>query len=176
MKKYLSYMLIGLAAVLPFGVKAATTIDRICSDVSDGTKKCIVTAETTETTLTVKLTEFGGADITEINGIDWTVSSQNEDNGVWTIVLTGLDGGEISLFSFTYKVSGTEDCKIEISLGNQTVSTPPSEDPTTPPTTDKPADPEKTGPTLPYIALGAIALIAGGAYVATKNKTKMYRL
>ena len=40
---------------------------------------------------------------------------------------------------------------------------------------DNPDTPE-TGSTLPYIALAVIALGAAGAYVATKNKAKMYRI
>ena len=169
MKKYLSFLVMGLIAVLPLGVRAATTIDVTCGNAdSNGNKTCVVSAETTETTLTVKLTEEGGADITGVNDGEWTISNQNESNGVWTIDVTGIDGGEINLFSFTYKVSGTNDCRIIVSLGDQTVPTIP--DP------DTPTEQKQTGSSLPYVALGAIAILAGGAYVTTKNKAKMYRL
>lgn len=168
MKKYLSLLVMGLLVVLPFSVKAETAIDVTCGNVdSNGYKTCTVAAETDENELTITLTEEGGAEITDIQDRDWTVSNRNESNNVWTVVLSGMDGGEINLFSFTYKVSGETDCKVVLSLGSQTVPTVDE---------DTPTPQKQTGSSLPYIALGTIALLAGGAYMATKNKAKMYRL
>ena len=168
MKKYLSLLVMGLLVVLPFSVKAETTFDVTCGNVdSNGYKTCTVTAATEETELTVKLTEEGGADITDIQDRDWSVSSRNESDNVWTVVLSGMDGGEINLFNFTYKVSGQANCKVVLSSGTKSVPTVDE---------DKPTPQKQTGSSLPYIALGTIALLAGGAYVATKNKAKMYRL
>ena len=41
---------------------------------------------------------------------------------------------------------------------------------------DTPVENEQTGVTLPYIFLGAALLIAGYAFVATKNKSKMFKI
>ena len=173
MKKYLSFLVMGLIAVLPFGVKAAAKIGVSCEAVdSNGYKTCVLAAEiTNEDSLVVTLTEKGGANITNVKSVndDWTITDQDEVDGVWTIKLTGLGSeGEVDLFSFTYLVSGEKDCEIVASFGSQKVSTESNTDTTTPQ--------KQTGSSLPYVALGAMALIAGGAYVATKNKAKMYRL
>ena len=75
--------------------------------------------------------------------------------------------GEGSLFSFSYKPSGTTDCKVQIALGDTKIEVTPE---------DTPTENKDTGSTLPYIALGAIALVAVGSYVATKNKSKVYKI
>lgn len=176
MKKFFSFMVMSLVALLPFSVDAATEISPSCgSKDADGNITCTISYNITDPagadSLTVTLTEQGGADIISVeNAIDtdWAVSSQNESNGVWTILLASPGvAGEGNLFTFTYKTSGTTDCKIKVALDGQTTEIIPEE-----PTPDNP----KTGASFPYIALGAVALIAVGAYVATKNKAKMYRI
>lgn len=170
MKKVLGFMFMALAVVLPFNVKAATSISFKCGEIdANGNKTCTITANTTDNSAVVTLTEVGGAAITSVVDGDWTVSNTSHVDSVWTVEVSGPDTGEINLFSFTYKVSGTEDCKIIIRQGSQSVEV-------TEPTPDKPTENKQTGSTLPYIALGAIAILAGGAYVSTKNKAKMYRI
>ena len=126
----------------------------------------------------IELTEKGGADITDIVAAadsEWEVSSKTEaPEKTWTVLLAPADApsvsGEGDLFSFTYTVSGTSDCGITIKLGDVTVNTP------VPSTPDQPTQNKPTGTTLPYIALGALVIIATSAYFATRNKSKMYKI
>ena len=173
MKKKLSLLVMGLLVVLPFSVKAKTVLQVpiSCTSVdSNGYKTCTVVAETNDGEVTVTLTEEGGAEVTDIQNGDWLISSKNKSGSVWTVVLSGPEDGEITLFKFTYKGSGETDCRVVLSTESQTIPTPPDTE------TDKPTPQKQTGSSLPYVALGAIALLAGGAYVTTKNKAKMYRL
>ncbi len=179
MKKFIAFMVMAIMVIIPLNVHAATGINYKCGEAdSDGNITCTVTynVDTSAETLTVTLTEQGGADVSAINlasGSDWTISSSNEVNGVWTVILTSPGvSGEGDLFTFTYKASGEEDCKIVLALGENKVDITP----TTPSTPDKPEENKQTGSTLPYIALGAVVLIATGAYLATRNKSTMYRL
>lgn len=177
MKKILSFLVMGLVAILPLTVNADSEITYNCGSAdAEGIITCSVGYKIDQNdpqeSVSVKLTEFGGADITEINGVsdsEFSISSKNEVDGVWSIVLVSPDlvSGEYSLLTFKYKTSGTTDCKITVGIGNQNKDVVES---------DKPTENVKTGSTLPYIALGAIAVIAGGAYVATKNKSKMYKI
>lgn len=176
MKKLLGFMVMTLVALLPFTVNAATKLNYNCgSQDANGNITCTISyvIDASEESLTVNLTEFGGADITSIvpaNGSDWTISSSNELNGVWTIILTSPGvTGEGNLFTFTYHASGQDDCHITLALGNDQQNL-------TPVTPDEPTDNKQTGATLPYIALGAVAVIATGAYLATRNKAKMYKI
>jgi len=182
MKKIFSLMVATVVAVLPFKVFAAVNLSNgiNCEEAnSDGVKTCTVSGNLTTAyeSLTVTLTEGGGADIQTISNVtssDWSVSSQNEANGVWTVVLSygspETSTGEADLFKFTYKVSGEDDCLVTVGVEGATASTPktPSKDTTT--------ENKQTGSTLPYIALGTIAVLAGFSYLATKNKTKMYKI
>lgn len=181
MKKILSFMVMSLFVFLPLSVSADSSLDVVCGDFdSEGIRTCTVMYNIDESTpqdsVSVKLTEHGGADVTSINGVsdsEFSISTQNEVDGVWSIVLISPDkisGSEISLLTFKYKNSGTEDCKISVSIGND------NKDVGTPVTPDEPTDNVQTGSTLPYIALGVIALIAVGAYLTTKNKAKMYKI
>ena len=71
MKKFLSFVAMSLFVVLPFGVRAATTITDdsiVCGEAdSNGVKNCVINANTTESSLTITLTEKGGADITAVS-------------------------------------------------------------------------------------------------------------
>ena len=175
MKKFLGFIIIAIIAALPFTVKAATKLSHICGDAdSDGVIVCQISAETTASTITVKLTEHGGAKIDE-NSIeyldDWVISEKSSDDGVYTIELTGATTGKVDLFTFSYKVSGEEDCKITLELVGGSSSTITPSNPT-----DSPADEVSTGSSLPYIALAGIAVAAIYVYNATKNKSKMYKI
>ncbi|MBQ7030774.1 MAG: hypothetical protein IJN13_00185 [Bacilli bacterium] len=176
MKKFLSFMVMSLVAILPFTVDAATSISPVCGNADEnGVRTCTIVGNITnaegESSLTVTLTEAGGAEITEIanaTDTDWALASDPvEVDGIWTVLLASPGVmGEYNLFTFKYKASGETDCKVSVSLGEETTEITPDPNPDTP----------ETGSTLPYIALAVIALGAAGAYVATKNKAKMYRI
>lgn len=168
MKKFLGFIAIAMMFIIPLGVHASTKISYSCDKAdANGYRKCKVLAETTEYSATVKLTEQGGADVTYIGDGDWTVSNSEENDSVWTVEVSGTDtGANITLFNFTYKASGTTDCKIIITLGAQDVEI----------SENTPAESIQTGSTLPYIALGTIAILAISVYVSTKNKAKMYKI
>lgn len=180
MKKILSLIAISLVAILPFTVDAAVKIDvpkTLCKKNADGNITCTATYTVTEgdiyNSLNVTLTEEGGAEIISIDNAtdsDWSVSTKNEADNVWSVVLasTGVTDGDGDLFTFTYKPSGQTDCKVKVNLtdGN-TVDVAPE---------DTPTENKDTGSSLPYIALTVIVLGAAGAYVATKNKSKMYKI
>lgn len=179
MKKFLSFMVMSLVAILPFTVDAATSISHVCGNADEnGVRTCTIVGNITnaegEDGLTVTLTEAGGAEITEIanaTDTDWALAIDPvEENGVWTVSLVSPGVmGEYNLFTFKYKASGETDCKVTVSLENQTTEITPNPNPENP-------DSPETGSSLPYIALAVIALGAAGAYVATKNKEKMYRI
>ena len=184
MKKILGLMLLTLVVFLPMNAKAAVSIKPNCGQQdANGVITCTVTYTITEETglesMNVTLTEKGGAEVVDVvdaTGSEWNVSSKNEDNGVWTIILASVGvTGEGDLFTFSYRPSGEEDCEVQIGYNGQNVPvTPPTETPETP--SDTPTDNKQTGATLPYVALGVIAVVATGAYLATRNKSKMYRI
>lgn len=174
MKKFFSLVVMSLVALLPFRTDAATSISPSCGEKNEnGVITCTVGYNITNPegaeNLTVTLTEHGGANVVAVNNAndtDWSVASSNESDNVWTVLLVSPGvSGEGNLFSFQYQVSGETDCKISISLNNETMEVTPEE----------PKNPE-TGTAFPYIALGAMALVAAGAYLATKNKSKMYKI
>lgn len=175
MKKILSIIAMALIMVLPYSVNADTKIDYSCgSKNAEGIRTCTIGYEITEveSNLTVTLTEGGGATITDISakaGEDWTIADKREVNGVWTVDLTAAGvTGEGDLFVFSYQDSGTADCKVTIALGDKKVEITENE--------DKPTDNKDTGIEMPYVAVGAITLIAVGTYLVTKNKAKMYKI
>ncbi len=177
MKKYLSLLLMAMMVFLPLRTKAAVALDKQCSSAdSNGIINCTVTYNIVgdaASELTVNLTEGGGAQVTDIltaSGSEWSVASRNEVGNVWTVNLEsiGVDG-EGTLFRFSYRPSGSDDCKITIELGETQITVAP-------PTKDEPTDNKQTGATLPYIALGTMAVVAVGAYIAVRNKAKMYRI
>lgn len=177
MKKILSFLVMGLVATLPLVVSADTEINYDCGNFdSEGVRTCtvgvVIDASSPQESITVKLTEKGGAEITDVSGVsdsEFDLITKNEVDGVWTIVLAapGEVYDEYSLLTFKYKKSGTSDCKVTVGIGDSNKDITES---------DTPTDNVKTGSTLPYIALGTIAIIAGGAYIATKNKSKMYKI
>ena len=193
MKKFLSFIAIAIVSIFPFAVDAAQDIAPICQDAdANGNITCIVTYNFDEEieSAEVTLTEKGGAQITEVATAadsDWSMADKSEENSVWTIKLSSVGvSGEGDLFTFTYTPSGEDDCKISIALKgtDKKVDVIPDEDPTpetddkTPEAddTDQETDNKETGAAVPYIALGVIALGAGLAYVATKNKAKIYKI
>ena len=184
MKKLLGLMVLAFVVFLPMNAKAAS-INRTCKDAdANGIITCTVTynipAGEEQDSMTVTLTEKGGAEITNVadaNDSVWTVSSKNEVDGVTTVILASSDlvSGEDDLFTFSYKPSGEEGCLIEIAYDGQPI-TPSTPDPEPQPDPDTPTDNKQTGATLPYVALGVIAVVATGAYLATRNKSKMYKI
>lgn len=177
MKKILSLLVMGIVAILPLTVSAASEIKYNCGDFdAEGIRTCtvsyVIDKDTPQESVSVKLTEQGGAEITEVNGVsdsEFELISKNKTDNVYSVILNAIDSvaGEFSLLTFKYKKSGTEDCKVTVGIGDQDKDVIEN---------DTPTDNVKTGSTLPYIALGAIAIIAGGAYLATKNKSKMYKI
>ena len=212
MRKFLSFLVVSFVAFLPFTVDATSLIvgAEHCTENTDGTIACVVGINIDESqpleTVTIKLTEAGGAEILKIenenNGFQIN-GNPSDENGVWNVELQSatlepISGNNISLFKFTYKPSGLENCKVEVSFGEQKETVVPKPIPTpkcdpNDPTSQgynanwetdgwedactKKVDPNPdTGVSLPFIALGVIAVIAGGAYLTTKNKSKIYKI
>ena len=175
MKKFLGFIAIAVMFVLPLSVSAASYKEN-CSEWVNDTKSCSYTAtfDNAQNTVTVVLTPKGGATIDRSSiaaGIDWTLGNIVDGaNGSYTVTFTApSQSGETDLFSFSYKRSGTVDCEVEVSINGSNVKTPTV-------TPDAPTENKQTGSTLPYIALGSLVVIAGAAYLVTKNKTKMYKI
>ena len=179
MKRFLSLALVSLLFVLPMGVKADTKILPSCSTTdSEGVKTCIISGkfDSPQESIQVTLTEEGGADITSIanaENSEYLVGTTTESGSSHTFTVThdsttlGPAGnGEYSLFSFSYKVSGEDNCKVVINVDDIKAETP------TPTSTSN----KQTGSSVPYIALGTMVVLAGGAYLLTKNKTKMFKM
>ncbi len=183
MKKMFGFLMLSLVALLPLSTKAATSIVPNCGQQdANGVITCTVAYNITDEegvdSLTLTLTEKGGAEVVDVvdaTGSEWNVSSKNEDNGVWTVILASIGvTGEGNLFTFSYRPSGEADCGVNIALNGQNVPITPTTPETSDP--DTPTDNKQTGATLPYIALGTIAVLATGVYLATRNKAKMYKI
>lgn len=174
MKKYFGIMLAMVITVLPLTVNAAAklNIDNAnCIDEGDyRTCKGVLITDTPMPQATVTFTTEGGAEIAVVSeGDGATISAQNDNT--YTFALKDPTAtGEIDLFVVRYKKSGEADCRVKVSFNGSSVTVPDD------PTPDTPTDNKQTGSTLPYIALGVIALGAAGAYVATRNKAKMYKI
>ncbi len=177
MKKYFGIMLATVFAVLPLSVKAAAPVFEIANCTQEGdiiTCKGGVSIDANEPvpSITIKFTEIGKAKIMNVlpaEGVELT--SKNEAEHTYTFSFSRTD--EFDLLTISYNTAGdpNEECKITYSYNgnNKTI-------PDIPNNTDTPTDNKKTGSTLPYIALGGLALVAAGAYVATRNKSKMYKI
>lgn len=183
MKKFLRIMAVGLVALFPFSVFADSASIKVgsCTEGENDNVTCKITYNISGTTgfdsLTVTLTEAGGASVDtgsiQGNG-DWTATGTAKVDTVTTVTLTSIGvTGEGDLMTFTYKKSGTTDCKVSVALKNgNSVDVTPNK----PSNPDTPTDNKQTGSTLPYIALGGLALVAAGIYVATQKKAKMYKI
>lgn len=212
MKKIIGLVIMSLLILIPLNVHATVNVVRNsdgtipgCSTQGDIiTCTIVITDDIGEESITAKLTEKGGAkiiDVTEVNDSDWSIENKNESNGVWTINLVSPGvTGEVDLFTFSYKHSGTEDCGVSLAVNGKTVATPQPETEKKSCKVTEDKDGKKTyydkdlnviteekyneicetkpdtGSTLPYIALGTIAVLAVGAYLATRNKAKMYKI
>ena len=174
MKKFIGFMVMALVFLIPITVNAASYKEN-CSEWVNDSKSCSYTVnfDNAQNTVTVVLTPKNGATIDKTSiaaGIDWTLSNITDGaNGSYTATFTspGLKG-ESDLFSFSYKRSGLVDCEVEVKIDGTNVKAPA--------TPDAPTENKQTGSTLPYIALGSLVLVAGAAYIITKNQTKMYKL
>ena len=177
MKKYLGCLVLALLLMIPLAVHAAPKISADCTTDDTGIKTCVISYDFDEEleTVTVTLTEKGGAEVTSVSavtGSDWEVSYDKSTDNVWEVTALSIGiSGTGKLFEFTYVPSGEEDCTVSISLNGATI---PTEDDT--PDPDEPTPQKQTGSTLPFIAVGTLALVAGGAYISTKNKAKMYKI
>lgn len=188
MKKLFSLMLtLVVAAMLPFGVNAATGSAQIVTDASgnipcdapasDGSKVCHVRVKFTGegmTEVNMKLTLEGGSTIkdNQVNvpeNVSWSVNDENKNN-IIVSSLTGSFSGESELLYFTL-IPGTdpENCAAKISLLNGSTPTKDTD-------TDTTTENKQTGVTLPYIFLGGALLVAGYLLISTKNKSKMYKI
>lgn len=183
MKRILSLVAFLFVALLPFVVSADTgNLAQKCTTNDEGIKTCVISYNITDTNgvnqLTIKLTEVEGAEIisvTNAKNAEFLLSSEPVDNGdgTWTVLLASPESvkGEQDLFTLEYKPSDKEGCKISMNINGKNVDVTPDE-----PAKDTPEADKETGVTLPYVALGTIGVIAIGAYLATKNKSKMYKI
>ncbi len=209
MKKLLWMMAIMVTMlILPLGVRAADDLVFDCTSVDDnGIKTCKVIYNVTgdgidEAEITIE--EKGGAEIQEVtavSGSGWDIDGTPSESGnTWVVNLTNINKvkNEQSFINIKYKVSGQEDCGIEVTLlgttKTETEKTPSqSKTPTGKCVHDKNEGKyyingeevtkeayenacPPTGPSLPYIALASIAVIAVVAYVVSRNKTKMFKI
>ncbi len=179
MKKYFGIVL-ALATVmviLPLKVFAASpsltfTNCTMDGDVRTCTGVLTVDAGSEVPSVTVTFTEVGKADILSVlaaSGVE--IVSQNEDTHTYTFSFT--QAGEFDLLTISYNTAGdaNDECKITYTLDGGSTTTIPGDS-----STDTTTENKQTGSTLPYIAIGGILLVAIGAYVATKNKSKMYKI
>lgn len=177
MKKFLGFVVMSLGFVLPLTVNAAITCDTKCGDWDEnGVRTCVLSCKIDEATpknkVDVTFTEFGGAEILSVDDIDGEEFQmpyqpiEIDDGFQATVETIDAVSGEYNLLKFQYKRSGTAECKVKVTVDGSSVDVPD----------DEPGDPKPLGSTLPYIALGAIALVATGAYITTKNKAKMYKI
>lgn len=179
MKKIFSFLAIALLVMIPMSTNAAT--NEIVLE--NGVIPCKETLNENEYQCAVKMRVTGGS--TESITVNITThnatlnsdsieaaSGWNADISAYpTVTFTKTDGGtgEFELFTFVYtKATNGEDCYVTID-GKSTKSVVTKD-------TDTPVENEQTGVTLPYIFLGAALLIAGYAFVATKNKSKMFKI
>ena len=186
MKKNLGLMVMVLVAlfIMPLSVNASIKLgDNADCTVNDKLHTCsfkITIDNDNVTEKTITLTPAGGAVINSATirddaSLDWEIKNIDKAtvNGVevWNVTVKTADNKaktkwDGKIFDYTYTESGTKDCAVTYSIGSA-------------PATPTPQTPEKnpqTGSTLPYIALGAIVLVATAAYVTTRNKSKMYKI
>lgn len=179
MKKFISYLLIGAMLMIPFTASAAIKSDNKSTCLnkqtdSDGNITCTFAANITDTVpdkIEASLTTEGGAEVLSVVSANdnWNVKAEKAD-GTWNLVITKANPdtptGEQNLYTYKYKPSGETNCKVHNSIDGQSFDTVP----------DEPTEPVKTGLPIPYVAVAGLAVIAGFAYMATKNKAKMYKI
>lgn len=179
MKKFLGIMVIAVMFMLPITVNAkVVSAQENCTDISGvQTAKCIPSAQVEgETEFQVVITPtnvtIDEASIEAVD-IDWDVTSKvRNSDGTYTVTVKSTTGsaltGTYSLFSVSYtKDANATDCHVKFTFPSG--STPA-------PTPDTPTENKQTGSTLPFIALGSLVVLAGAAYIVTKNQTKMYKI
>lgn len=181
MKKIFSFLAIAMLVMLPMTTNAAGKIVQengqipCTPDPLDSTKmNCTVSLEVTgenEKSVTIDITEHNAT--VDTNSIEageaWNVDTTAYPQLTFTSSTANGNTGTNVLFTFSYtKSTNGEDCYVTIN-GKSTSKTVTKD-------TDTPVENEQTGVTLPYIFLGAALLIAGYAFVATKNKSKMFKI
>lgn len=182
MKKIFSFLAIAMLVMLPMTTNAATNeivlengVIPCVQDSLDSSKyNCTVSLNTTggnETSVAINITEYNAT--VDKNSIEageaWNVDTTAYPQLTFTSSTANGNTGTNVLFTFSYtKSTNGEDCYVTIN-GKSTSKTVTKD-------TDTPVENEQTGVTLPYIFLGAALLIAGYAFVATKNKSKMFKI
>jgi len=176
-KRILSFVVLSFAILLPIAVSAAEEPTYKCTEADENNLiTCVANWDfngaENASSANVKLTEHGGAElqaVTDADNTDWSVNELKEDDWTFVIESPGLEGAH-DLFKFSYVASGQTGCKIGVNIAGTSSSVAPDNN------KDDKAPQKDTGATLPYIALGSIALIAVGAYLATKGKSKLYKI
>lgn len=174
MKKKFVGLLVGVGMFLPMIGCAETKINDNfgCVDVGDDQLKCTVKISTDDNldSFEVKLTTSGGATITAVDEVGTFTFTEIPDKTANPVIVKvsgpdKINDESVSLFTFTYKKSGEEDCKVRVSIGESKAST-----------VDEPETPKQTGSAISYIAIATIGLGAIVLYTTNKNKQKMFNI
>lgn len=180
MKKLFTLLaLVGMMA-LPMTVFAESTskMSYECTAKLDDTSVQVCTVKVTTTgdpatELSVKLTA-NNATINQ-SSIEAATGWVADSTAYPTIKFTNSELGgtdTYNLFTFEYTPSTNgEECTVVLEAANDsvTISTQTKD-------TDTTTENKQTGASLPYVFLGGALLIAGYAFVTTKNKSKMYKI
>lgn len=178
MKKYLGLMVMVLF-LMPMVVNASVQLAPQANCEANGNQmNCTFNVSITNDSVTEKtiyFTPMNGAVIDNVEidpsaSLEWEIKEIKKEtqNGavVWYVTVKHINGAASTwdgrILKYTYTKSADANCEVSYNLQTTTTTTP--------------AENPKTGSTLPYIALGAIVVIAAGAYVATRNKAKMYKI
>ena len=175
MKKFLGLMVM-VVLLIPITVGAkVNSFNENCSDAANvQTVRCEPSAQI-EGEKSIKVTIIPTNVSIDVNSIesvdiDWDVTNpvKNADGSVTVTVTSTTDAaltGTYNLFAMKYtKDDGATDCHVKFKVASEDVATP---------VVDTPTENKKTGSTLPYIALGSLVVLAGAAYIVTKNQTKI---
>ena len=181
MKKNLGIMVMFIIALfVPMVVHATTQLVSPPSCTVNGKQhNCtfdVVISDDSVTEKTISFTPVNGAVVDNVTlepsaTLEWEIKGiekVTKDGAViWNVTIKHINGAASTwdgrILNYTYTESDTAGCEVSYNLQTATPNTPAQSNP-------------KTGSTLPYIALGAIVVMAAGAYLATRNKSKMYKI
>lgn len=184
MRKALISLLLGLIVFAPmsvFALKVSPLVDQEATEVKEGDKlkrtyKVYRVADDFEAEEETIVTEaafnftFGKAiEVAECSGSDSFDVTQDTTATTGTVICTwnakdaeaGVKGEKILLgtITITLDANTTEDCTINYSYEGESGKINPA-----------------TGGSLPYAIIAAGVLLAGGVYVATRKKNKLYNI
>ena len=184
MKKIVSLLMVVMVMLMPM-VTNALAVEVVRN--ANGELNCVAGENENVQNCTVSVNITGGelaegqalefslteknatVDTTSITGqLDWTMQEfESLDNLVF--VANGNLTGEVQVFAFTYEknTEAIDECKVTLDLKG--FEKTKDED-------EQVVEEVKTGVTLPYVFLGGAALLAGYAFITTKNKSKMHRI